>query len=192
RRLHLEAGELDAVVGVSLDAALRQGLKSRRLIGELDELHRRNALAENARVGRALLCGDALSRDGFDALDRAAFFHQKLRAGIKERDAEIDALAALFRIRHRFGYEVDGVRGEQRDARGRRGFLLFELDRLAELLRQPGRDELLDEIDRKTHPAVVFIDVCERRRAGARADRERASAADLFERSLRRSGTKAK
>jgi hypothetical protein len=42
-------------------------------------------------------------------------------------------------------------------------------------------DGTLDQIDGKSHPLVFLIDVGERRRAGARADNQRAAPIDFLQ-----------
>jgi hypothetical protein len=162
--------------------SLRQRLKRRRLVGELAQLDRGYFFSQDARVGRALLRRDTLAGDRVDTGDRAAFFDQKLRAGVEKGQAEIDALAPLLGVGHGLGDEIDGVRAEQWNPRGRSGFLLFDLDRLADLLGQSRRDKLLREINGETDPAILLIDVSEGRRAGSRADGESPGARDFFQR----------
>src|SRR6185503_6189998 len=138
-------------------------------------------LADDARVRRALLGGDPLAVDVLDALDRAALLHEELGAGHEERDGEVHALPPGPRVRHRARDEIHRVRREKRDAGGRRGFLLLDLDGLAHLPLDRRLHQLVDEIDGEADPLVLRVDVREGRRAGAGADGEHAGLADLLE-----------
>ncbi len=109
-----------------------ESLKCGRLIRKLQQLRVGDALAHDFRIGRALLRGDAAVCDRLDPLDRTALFYQELRPGHEKRQTEVDALAARLSIGHRFGDQIRGVCGEQRNARLRRRFLFIEFHLLVQ------------------------------------------------------------
>ena len=88
----------------------------------------------------------------------------------KTCETKIDRLTPFFRVGHRLSDQIHRVRSQERNASLRSRFLLFELDLLAEFLGQHRNNRLLDEIDGEANPVVIFVDVSERRRAGAGAD----------------------
>ena len=181
RRLGLQTGELDAVVRIRVDLPLRQRLEGGRLVRKLAQLRLRVLLADDLGVGRALLGRDALAGDVVDALDGAALLHQELRARVEKREAEVHRLAALGRVGHGLGDQIDRVVGQQRDAGRRRRFLFLDLDRLADGLRDLGLHQHLDQVDGEADPLVVLVDVREGRRARPCPDRQDTGLLDLRE-----------
>jgi hypothetical protein len=123
-------------------------------------------------------------RDVVDALDGAALLHEELRARVEVRQAEIHRLAPLGRVGHRLGDEVYRVGGQERDAGGRCGLLLLDLDRLADGLLDLGLDQRVDQVDGEADPLVVLVDVGERRRAGAGTDHQLSGILYLVQRVL--------
>src|SRR5215467_15378355 len=93
RGFGFESGKLNAVVCVSFRLALDDRLKSGWLVGKLEQLGIGNSLSNDLSIGGTLLRCNPLPCNGFDAFDRAAFFHQKLRPCHKKSNTKVDTLA---------------------------------------------------------------------------------------------------